>query len=301
MAWFLSGLLVAAAFILGAGKAMRPLSNPQFCARCHEMHDVHASWEESPHHTNSSGITVACVACHLPPRENHVSHLTARVWTSARDAWVHYLGRYDAEEARQHVLRTLPSARCVGCHGNLAGQPSSGPVEIVHAAALERPDDRRHACVACHDTLHGAPAGPAETKEYKDTDNYFCYVCHSNFEEEEFVVSHAEAGVGCSSCHGECNDHAADEESETPPDIMYSKAKVNPSCMTAECHPRERMEAEIGHRPFFAGAHAEREHCTDCHGAHRLETRKRRWDRTTRKLIEKEGHPFESGGEAGQV
>ncbi|HUT24405.1 MAG TPA: NapC/NirT family cytochrome c [Sumerlaeia bacterium] len=296
-AGFLSAVAVAATGFFLVDKAMGPLSEPQFCARCHEMKEVHESWIQSPHHTNPSGVRVACVSCHLPPREDCVSHLTAKAWAGAKNVSVRAFREYDGEAARRRALRTLPSEWCVRCHNNLTGRPSSSAVGIVHAASLEQPRSRQYACVACHDALHGPRAEPAAGKECERADNSFCYVCHVNFQTEEFTDVHMAAGVGCKTCHGKCAEHADDEDHVTPPDVMYRKAQVDASCMTAECHPRERMEEEIGHRPFFAGAEPERQYCTDCHGAHRLATRQRRWDRESRKLIERDGNPVGADGD----
>ncbi len=294
---FIVGAAVLAAGLLLLDAAVSSMSRPEFCVKCHEMESVYASWKLSPHHTNSSGMTVACADCHLPPREDYTAYVSARLWTGAKDICLHLFSNYDAEAVRRTVLEALPNMRCLHCHDNLNGQPSLGSVRIVHAASLENPGDRRHACVACHDTLHGPKAEPGEAKEYEAGDNSYCYVCHVNFDGEEFVAKHLEAGVSCDSCHGESLDHAADEDHVTPADILFPKSKVDASCMTAECHPREAMEKEIGHRPLFAGADAKNQYCTDCHGEHRLDidTRQRRWDKETRKLIEKDGHPVDPG------
>lgn len=297
---FLIGFAAAAvlgiAGLVALDAAMEPLSKPGFCAACHEMEAVHESWQTSPHHTNASGAQATCVDCHLPPRDHYVAHLTAKAWTGGRDVVQHFLGDYDAEAARERVVRTLPSSRCLACHSNLLGAPSSSPVAIVHQAALDQADSRSHACVTCHDALHGPkPKQVAEARKYEEADNSYCYVCHLNFQTEEFVGVHLAAGVGCERCHGISEPHMGDEESLTPPETMFAKPKVNASCMASECHPKERMEAEIGHRPFFADADPQRKHCTDCHGAHRLDERHRKWNKETGELIWTDGTKLRQG------
>jgi len=295
--------VVAAGIALFAvEEALGPLSSPEFCGSCHEMKDVHESWRLSPHHTNRSGVRVACVACHLPPRENRLAYLSAKAGSGAKDAWVHFFGEYDGERARRTTLDSLPSARCLNCHDNLLGDPSSSSVAVVHKIVVDRPDGGAYACVKCHDRLHGPKEPPPAKKTYPRADNSFCFVCHLNFKKEEFVLVHAAGGVGCVKCHGETLEHADDEDHTTPPDIMYDTSAVNASCLTAECHPRAEMEKEIGHRPFYDGTDAERTTCTDCHGKHRLEVRQRRWDRQTRKLIWRDGYdvdPDDPDGGAG--
>ena len=109
-------------------------------------------------------------------------------------------------------------------------------------------------------------------------DNSRCHVCHLNFEQEEMALTHARANIGCAKCHGPSDAHIADESwasggNGTAPDIMFPADKINPSCMA--CHPREKLKAE-NHAPFFAGTN-DKKHCTDCHGKHRMASRKCKW------------------------
>ena len=130
--------------------------------------------------------------------------------------------------------------------------------------------------------------------------NPFCLVCHLDFEEEELVLNHKLAGIGCERCHGESTRHRSDEANITPPEIMYSKARVNPTCMM--CHPRGDIRDVKDHQPLLArvetvfdqdteesvsGAAGGKEYCTDCHGqGHRIKVRTVRWNKATGELIE---------------
>lgn len=115
------------------------------------------------------------------------------------------------------------------------------------------------------------PTGPV-------ADNSRCFVCHFNYIEEDIAITHARANIGCAHCHGECDEHIADESwasggNGTAPDIMYTQTKVNPFCMG--CHQKDEIDTEQ-HKPLFSSA-SEKKVCTDCHGKHRLETRKCKW------------------------
>ena len=105
-------------------------------------------------------------------------------------------------------------------------------------------------------------------------DNSRCFVCHINYMQEDVAVTHARANMGCAECHGESDEHIADESwasggNGTAPDIMYPRPKINPFCMG--CHPKDKIDTEQ-HKPLFA-AGAEPLVCTDCHGDHRLTNR----------------------------
>ena len=109
-------------------------------------------------------------------------------------------------------------------------------------------------------------------------DNSRCFVCHINYAQEDIAVIHARANIGCNNCHGESDEHIADESwasggNGTAPDIMYPRPKINPFCM--DCHPKDKIDA-IQHKPLFADT-AQEKYCTDCHGSHRLTRRKCKW------------------------
>ena len=109
-------------------------------------------------------------------------------------------------------------------------------------------------------------------------DNSRCFVCHINYMQEDIAVTHARVNMGCANCHGESDEHIADESwasggNGTAPDIMYPLAKINPFCMG--CHHKEKIDTEQ-HKPLFAGTIKEK-YCTDCHGDHRLTNRKCKW------------------------
>ena len=118
----------------------------------------------------------------------------------------------------------------------------------------------------------------AESSAGPGADNSRCFVCHINYAQEEIAVIHARADIGCNDCHGDSDEHIADESwasggNGTAPDIMYSRPKINPFCMG--CHPKDKIDA-IQHKPLFADA-AQEKYCTDCHGSHRLTRRKCKW------------------------
>lgn len=108
-------------------------------------------------------------------------------------------------------------------------------------------------------------------------DNSRCFVCHLNYVTESLAVTHAKEGIGCADCHGESDEHIADESwasggQGTPPDIMYRREEVIPSCL--KCHELHKADPDCRCRfPWLE----EKQPCTDCHGEHRLKVRKCVW------------------------
>lgn len=119
--------------------------------------------------------------------------------------------------------------------------------------------------------------GSSEQSDGPQADNSRCFVCHVNYMEEDIAVTHARANIGCAGCHGESDEHIADESwasggNGTPPDTMFPKPQINPFCMG--CHPKEKIDT-VQHRPLLANMAMLV--CTDCHGKHRLPVRKCKW------------------------
>ncbi|MHC4520630.1 MAG: multiheme c-type cytochrome [Planctomycetota bacterium] len=144
---------------------------------------------------------------------------------------------------------------------------------------------------------------PAATEDYysKPTEafvaNPFCKACHLDFDEDELALNHEIAGIGCERCHGESLRHRSDEANVTPPQLMYPKERINPTCMM--CHPRHEIQHLEEHRPILEaglsvfemeevdGDDADaKKYCIDCHGPHhRMKVRTIRWDKATGKVL----------------
>ncbi|MFW5693381.1 MAG: cytochrome c3 family protein, partial [Thermoguttaceae bacterium] len=135
--------------------------------------------------------------------------------------------------------------------------------------------------------LEGAWAKLPKDGKPEPADNSYCYVCHANYQEEELAKSHMAVGVGCELCHGMSDEHSADEDGLTPPEIMWPKEWINVTCM--ECHPRAALVKQDGHHEFLNEPFPD-EVCSDCHGEkHRLKVRTRVWDKKTGKLLQCDG------------
>jgi len=124
--------------------------------------------------------------------------------------------------------------------------------------------------------LDDEPDGDSSSESMAD--NSRCFVCHINYMQEKIAVTHARHGMGCANCHGESDEHIADESwasggNGTAPDRIFTRAQINPFCMG--CHTKEKIDTEQ-HKPLFAD-NTEEKYCTDCHGDHRLTERKCKW------------------------
>jgi len=161
----------------------------------------------------------------------------------------------------------------------------SGPRSFVPAIVLLAvvglaltglfPDRAPPPCLASPGDLPGRPdsASPAPPAP---ANNQYCLDCHLNYGFDPFAEGHRIAGFGCVRCHGASIPHSEDESGKVPPDRMYPSAEINDSCLP--CHKNEELPADCK-------LSEELKVCMDCHNTHRLDDRKRRWDKATGELI----------------
>ena len=108
----------------------------------------------------------------------------------------------------------------------------------------------------------------------KPASNADCLTCHMDFKTELIARRHAEAGIGCASCHGESQAHGDDEMNITPPDVLFGRAEIAGFCR--QCH--KTHEAGKTYAAFVKQWQGKRRPngrmilptsvCTDCHGNH---------------------------------
>ena len=168
-----------------------------------------------------------------------------------------------------------------------AAPPKDGSPPVSGSAAPSTGAQKTGAA-GNHPLPAGAKAAPA--------DNSYCYVCHTNYEEESLVHGHQVVGVGCEKCHGPSTKHSGDEDNITPPDRMFAHADVDRFCIT--CHAEDKLRKNDIHKEWLQDEVRD-DTCNDCHGRfHHLAVRTRRWDKHTGKLIADDGVRMMTGAAA---
>ncbi len=121
-------------------------------------------------------------------------------------------------------------------------------------------------------------------------DNSRCEVCHLDFAEEPIALTHAKADMGCTECHGDCDEHIADESwavggNGTAPGKLYYRKDINACC--EKCHDEHDVPAAkviavwLKRHPTKPGAKPKKFVpkqivCTDCHGDHKMHLKERK-------------------------
>jgi sulfatase modifying factor 1 len=151
--WFLPGLVVGAALILGGNKALVSTSSNKYCISCHIHPGADASWKKSVHYETQSGYRVGCVECHLPPKGH--GYLRAKGTTGLRDLWskwtkdsasFDWLERGRLENARKYTFESS----CIKCHENLFPAKLTKAGEDAHLYYRQTKKTPELHCINCH-------------------------------------------------------------------------------------------------------------------------------------------------------
>ncbi|HLP73262.1 MAG TPA: SUMF1/EgtB/PvdO family nonheme iron enzyme [Bacteroidales bacterium] len=153
LVWFLPGLLIGILIILGGGKAVKMTSSNDYCMSCHVHPQADAAWKKSTHFDTQSGMRIACIECHLPPKGE--GYLWAKARTGLRDLWGYWTK--DSAEFNWQDRRRLEVARgyvyensCKKCHENLFPSKltkEGGDAHLYYQQA-KKTDDLH--CINCH-------------------------------------------------------------------------------------------------------------------------------------------------------
>jgi len=139
--------------MFSGGKVIDSTSGNEFCMSCHIHPAADLSWKKSVHYQTRSGIRVACVDCHLPPKGD--GYLWAKTTTGLRDLWSMYTKdsasfnwdeRGKLENARIHVYES----GCIKCHENLFPPKLTKEGEDAHLYYTKTEKTKDLHCINCH-------------------------------------------------------------------------------------------------------------------------------------------------------
>ncbi len=152
---FIAGIIFAIFLFIAINVAMEPVSKSEYCGTaCHEMATAYQTWELSPHGTNSHGVRIDCIDCHLIPKEHFFRHVIGKAKAGAKDTWKHYFGpEYDGDKMQKKVSDHFSNDTCLHCHKDLLVTFSSSAAQSAHNGLINRPDAPENRCVQCHEGI----------------------------------------------------------------------------------------------------------------------------------------------------
>lgn len=150
---FIAGGLTAVLFLAVSNKTIQKTSTDEFCASCHIHPHADVTWKLSAHHNTRSGVSVSCVDCHLPPKDQPVYFLTRKAYHGLHDFYV-YMTK-DSAEIDWTEKRTIEAAQrfvyedgCKKCHTNMFPSTLNVLGAEAHLKYMRNPENS--SCLNCH-------------------------------------------------------------------------------------------------------------------------------------------------------
>lgn len=134
-------------------KTMQYTSSNEYCASCHVHPHAEASWKLSVHNNTSSGISVKCVECHLPPEEEKFRFITRKAYHGINDLYVYYTKDIDKIDWAEKRTREVSAGfvyeeGCKKCHSNMFPSTLNVLGEEAHLKYMRDPENT--SCLQCH-------------------------------------------------------------------------------------------------------------------------------------------------------
>jgi sulfatase modifying factor 1 len=150
---FIAGGLSAVLFFALFNKTIHYTSTDKFCATCHVHPHADATWKLSTHHNTRSGVSVNCVDCHLPPKEQNFQFIARKAYHGFHDFYV-YLVK-DSADIDWTEKRSIDAAKrfvyedgCKKCHINMFPSTLNVLGGEAHLKYLRNPENST--CLQCH-------------------------------------------------------------------------------------------------------------------------------------------------------
>jgi formylglycine-generating enzyme len=149
-----TGIVIGVLMALGGNKVMKHTSTNEYCQSCHIHPQADESWLKSTHYYNQSGMRVACVDCHLPPKGDF-KHLKEKTKTGLKDLYGFYFKDHEsfdweAKSQLEHAVKIVYNESCIACHQNLFGKGLSQEGGIAHLYYEQNAEKLDLQCINCH-------------------------------------------------------------------------------------------------------------------------------------------------------
>ncbi|MDR2120101.1 MAG: SUMF1/EgtB/PvdO family nonheme iron enzyme [Tannerella sp.] len=160
---FFAGCLTGAIAFASLYQVTVYFSTDESCMMCHVHPHVENSWKLSKHVNNSSGVKVHCIDCHLPPKNQTVSHYMAKASLGIKDVWGFLTKdsadfKWETKSELEHAVKYIPNESCKECHTNLFPEGVTDDAITAHLYYEENEKKLNLQCISCHlDAGHHNP------------------------------------------------------------------------------------------------------------------------------------------------
>ena len=150
----LAGLVAGCSLMIVLNTFYVRSSSNEACMMCHSHPDSDASWKQSVHYSNGSGVVTDCADCHLPP-EGSVKHFAAQAKPGLKDVWS-YLTKdkdkidWESKSQLEYAVNIVYNETCTACHVKLFPEGITYYGVTAHLYYEENVEKLDLHCISCH-------------------------------------------------------------------------------------------------------------------------------------------------------
>lgn len=150
----LAGLVVGFSLMILLNSLYVKSSSNEACMMCHYHPESDASWKQSIHYNNGSGVKTDCVACHLPPKGSF-AHFKAKAKSGMKDVWSYLTKKqedidWDSKGELEYATKIVYNESCKECHVNLFPEGITDDGVTAHLYYEENEEKLNLQCISCH-------------------------------------------------------------------------------------------------------------------------------------------------------
>ena len=150
----LAGLVVGFSLMIALNSLWVKSSKNESCMMCHFHPESDASWKQSVHYNNGSGVMTDCVGCHLPPKGSF-DYFKAKMATGMKDVWSYMTKKsedidWDSKGDLEYATKIVYNESCKACHVNLFPTGITDEGVTAHLYYEENEEELDLQCISCH-------------------------------------------------------------------------------------------------------------------------------------------------------
>ncbi len=150
----LAGLVVGFSLMIALNSLWVNSSKNESCMMCHFHPESDASWKQSVHYNNGSGVMTDCVGCHLPPKGSF-DYFKAKMATGMKDVWSYMTKKsedidWDSKGDLEYATKIVYNESCKACHVNLFPTGITDEGVTAHLYYEENEEELDLQCISCH-------------------------------------------------------------------------------------------------------------------------------------------------------
>ena len=150
----LAGLVVGFSLMIAFNYMWVNSSKNESCMACHFHPESDASWKQSIHYNNDSGVMTDCAACHLPPKGSF-EYVKAKTFAGVKDLWSYMTKNsedidWDSKGELEYAQTIVYNESCEACHVNIYPEGITDEGITAHLYYDDNKEKLELQCISCH-------------------------------------------------------------------------------------------------------------------------------------------------------